>query len=178
MQCVHSNSTVSAPKYLCVWSTKLHFPPSRDKAQKHGSQREENMEQNPSSPNCNESKRWVHAAMQAASPSLRGGTQCSTQSLRTSPVSLLCSHFSAFIFLLQLELTCHSLHISHWYQITVGHFNKLLLLLDDEDHCHWVIGRSSSHCCIGCVCSHLSLEWAGELFLESGRTKVSTESCP
>ena len=34
-QCVHSSSTVSAPKCLCVWSTRLHFPPSRDKAQQH-----------------------------------------------------------------------------------------------------------------------------------------------
>ena len=121
MQCVHSSCTFSAPKCLCVWSTRLHFPPSRDKAQQHGSQRED-VEQSPSWPNHNGSKRWVHAAMQAAPPSLRGGMQGSTQSLRTSPVSLIYSHFSASIFLMQLELTCHSLHISHWYQITVGHF--------------------------------------------------------
>ena len=146
----------SVPQNVCVWSTRLHFPPSRDKAQQHGSQREEDVEQSPSWPNCNGSKRRVHAAMQAASPSLRGGRQGSTQSLRTSPVSLLYSHFSASIFLMQLELTCHSLHISHWYQITVGRFNKLILFLADEDRCHWIIGGSSSRCCIGCVCSHLS----------------------
>lgn len=90
--------------------------------------------------------------MQAASPRLWGGIQCSPQSHGTTPVSPLYSHFSTFIFLMQLELTCHSLHVCRWYQMTVGPFNKLILPSDDEGHCH----RVFSHCSgddgrIGCV---------------------------